>query len=322
MPATPQAYLDLRQTPLYELSPAETIAFCSAVADWLGHDEPWIRDDAAERLATAVLWERHWGEGPDAPPPSHYVERVDWLLATIESANRRHPDILPSFIRHLRYHTPSRQQLPRVLAWLDRLEHQPPLGLDINLVLGTRTLLTPPAPDWSEQAAAWLALLDHPSNWVRGCAAMMLGNWSEDDTAPSRADLFALIGEREIARPGIAGPFWSPSHAGGDWADAAWAATVTPWMMDLLERRNGPPPPFEDMPSNDIEFFLHELCSTSPTMVDRMLAGGFIELALMTATEMHGSIEGMQPRLEILAKNPDPDIAAAAARHLKLYYAS
>ena len=322
MPQNPQAYLDLRQTPLHELSPAERIAFCTAVADWLGHDEAWIRDDAAERLATAVLWERYWEDQPDLPPPSHYIERLEWLLDTIETANQLYLDVLPSFIRHLRYHTPSNQQLPPVLAWLERLEHQPPSGLDFNLVIGVRILLEPPALDWSEQAAAWIALLDHPSNWVRGCAAMMLGNWSEDDTAPSRPDLFALIGEKELARPGIAGPFWSPSHAGGDWANAEWASTVTPWMMDLLERRNGPPPPFEDMPANDIEFFLHELCSLSPEMVDRMLAGGFTALALMTATEIRGFVEGMRPRLETLAHNADSQIAAAASSHLEHYYAS
>ncbi len=322
MPADIQPYLDLRQTPLHELSLAELTAFCLAAADWLGYDEQWIRDDVAERLATAVMWERHWGEGPDVPPPAHYVERVDWLLQTIETANQRHPDILPSFIRHLRYRSPSKELTPRVLAWLDQLERQPPTGLDINLVLGTRILLTPPAPDWSEQAAVWIALLEHPSDWVRGCAAIMLGDRAEDAAPPRRADLFALIGEKEVARPGIAGPFWSSSHAGGEWADAAWANTVTPWMMDLLERRNGPPPPYEGMPSNDIEFFLHELCSTSPAMVDRMLVGGFTELALMTATEVHGPIPGMQSRLETLAQNPDREIAAAAAAHLERYYAA
>lgn len=315
VPESPQAYLELRQTPLHELSPAERIAFCSAVADWLGHAEPWIRDDATERLATAVFWERYWEDRPDLPPPGHYIERLEWLLDTIETANQSHPDVLPSFIRHLRYRNPSEQQLSHVLAWLDRLERQPPSGLDPDLVVGLRILLTPPTPDWPEQAAAWIALLDHPSNWVRGCAAIMLGNYAEEGTSPSRSDLFALIGEKELARPGIAGPFWSSSHA-----DAEWASTVTPWMMDLLERRKGPPPPFEDMASNDIEFYLHELCSLSPAMVDRMLAGGFIDLALMTATEMHGPVPGMQSRLEALAQSSDTQIAAAASRHLERYY--
>lgn len=321
MPADIQPYLDLRQTPLHELSAAELTAFCLAAADWLGYDEQWIRDDVAERLATAVMWERFWGEPSDPPSPAHYFERLAWLLQTVETANQRHPDVLPSFIRHLRYRSPSGELTPRVLAWLDNLESQPPAGLDPNLVIGTRILLTPPAPDWSEQAAAWITLLDHPSDWVRGCAAIMLGDRAEDAAPSSRADLFALIGEKEIARPGIAGPFWSRSHAGIDWADPEWANTVTPWMMDLLERRNGPPPPYEDMPSNDIEFFLHELCSTSPAMVDRMLAGGFTELALMTATEIRGPVPDMQPCLQTLANNPDTEIAAAAARHLELYYA-
>ena len=53
--------------------------------------------------------------------------------------------------------------------------------------------------------------------------------------------------------------------------------------MNLLERRRGPLP--ADMPFNDIEFYLHELCRHSPAHVRRMIDGGFLELALMTATE-------------------------------------
>lgn len=92
-------------------------------------------------------------------------------------------------------------------------------------------------------------------------------------------------------------------------------------MMDLLERRRGPIPASDDMPSNDIEFYLHELCDQSPEMVDRMLRGGFKALALMTATEMHEPVEGMKKRLQRLAHDPDPEIAQRAANHLAAHYA-
>jgi hypothetical protein len=311
-------YLKLRQTTLHLLTPAERIAFCSAVAAWLRHAESWIRADAAERLATAVFWESYRRDDPNAPHMTHYAHRTAWLLGEIEAAQLSHADILPAFIRHLRYRSPSGPQLPIVLAWFDRLEGQPPPGFDTNLVVGTRLLLVEPM-EWSVAAPNWLALLDHPSDWVRGCAAVRLGGCDDDDTAPSRTDLFAIVGGKELLRPGIAGPFWSPSHADGGGSDTE---TVILWMMDLLERRMGPPPPFEDMPSNDIDFFLHELCSFSPELVDRMLRGGFVELALMTATEIRGFVEGMRPRLETLAGNADAGVGAAASKHLELYYAA
>ena len=92
-------------------------------------------------------------------------------------------------------------------------------------------------------------------------------------------------------------------------------------MMDLLERRQGPIPTHDEMPFNDIAFYLHELCSTSPEMMQRMIDGGFIDLAFMTATEERRAVDGVKPILEQLARIDDPQIAAAAAYHLRAHYA-
>lgn len=100
-------YLKLRQTTLHLLTPAERIAFCSAVAAWLRDAESWIRADAAERLATAVFWESYRRDDPNAPHMTHYAHRTAWLLGEIEAAQLSHADILPAFIRHLRYRSPS-----------------------------------------------------------------------------------------------------------------------------------------------------------------------------------------------------------------------
>lgn len=74
------------------------------------------------------------------------------------------------------------------------------------------------------------------------------------------------------------------------------------------------------MPFNGIAFHLHELCCLSPVMVRRMMAGGHGALALTTATEIAGMVEGMQPVLEALARESDPATAQAAARHLERHY--
>jgi hypothetical protein len=54
-------------------------------------------------------------------------------------------------------------------------------------------------------------------------------------------------------------------------------------------------PVFQDMPANDIDFYVHELCSLSRDLMWRMMRGGHIELALMTATEMLERVEGVEP---------------------------
>lgn len=307
------AYLELRQTPLHSVSGKERDHFCAETAKWLTYPEHWIRKDATERLASAVLWDHH-ASAPDQ------LQRLAWLFEVILSANQTQPDVLPLFVRQLRYQVPSDPQLPVLLDWLDGLERNPPAGLDPNHAAGVRLRLAPVSDDDLDLPALWLSLLDHPSDFLRGCAALCLGEWADEDTTPSHQDLLELIGDKEILRPGIAGPYWSPSHLTGDWADRTYTVPPSLWMMDLLERRQPPVPVFDEMPGNDIDFFLHELCSFMPEMVDRMLAGGFDELAVMTATEIRDPVPGMEPRLRQLAGHENPEIARRAARHLQRHY--
>ena len=152
---------------------------------------------------------------------------------------------------------------------------------------------------------------------MRGCAAYLLGNVCDEETDPDATTLFGIIGSKERERPGIAGPFWTPQQYDMDSAD--WER-VTQWMLDLLEQRKGTPPPLSIMPFNDIEFYLHELCSHSPELMWRMLRGGHVGLALMTATEMNERVEGVQPVLEALASDADPEIAIRAKNHLAAHY--
>lgn len=307
------AYLELRQTPLHSVTGKERDHFCAETAKWLAHNERWIRKDASERLASAILWDHH-------APASEQLERLAWLFDAILVANHTQPDVLSLFVRQLRYQVPSDPQLPILLDWLDGLERNPPTGLDPNHAAGVRLRLAPISDDDPDLPALWLPLLDHPSDFLRGCAALCLGDWANEGTKPSFNELMALIGDKEILRPGIAGPFWSPSHVMEDWADTDYTVAPSLWMMDLLERRQPPVPAFDEIPSNDIDFFLHELCSFMPEMVDRMLAGGFDELAFMTATEIAGPVPGMEPRLRRLATHENPEIATRAARHLERHY--
>ena len=308
-------YHALRNTPLHELLPIQRQAYAEQVAGWLGHPQAWVRADALERLATAILWQ---GEPPGmsaSRKEQHWREEIGWLTETIEAANVTRPDVLPAFLRIMRFRNPPERFAWIMEEWFDRLEANPPAGLDTDILLGLRILNGEPE-DWHAEMPRWVVLLDHRSDWVRACAARRLGGNCDEDTNPSEAELFRLIGEKEVERPGIAGPFWSEMQfASGDKAEQAAL-----WMMDLLERRRGSVPALDDMPSNDIEFYLHELCDQSPEMVDRMLRGGFKALALMTATELNVPVDGMKKRLERLARDADPEIARRAANHLAAHY--
>eukprot|EP01036_Dinobryon_divergens_P049185 gene49185-65922_t len=269
-----QAFWDLRASPM-QFTPVQWEEHYRALVPWLVHDNAEIRSCAVERLLTAVLWAE-----PSAVPykereDANAVTRLAWLIGEVEKAHTGHADVIPIFVRRLGitgdsepFRTPSRE-------WLANLLATPRTGVRPDIVEGALLLLEPNDEDWSRQAKRWMALLDHPSDHLRACAARCLGGICDDDSVdPTEAELLAIITAKELVRPGVAGPYWSNNvlYPDGD--------SHTLWMLDLLERRQGVAPP--DMPFNDIDFYLHELCSHSPALVRRMMAGGFDELAAMT----------------------------------------
>lgn len=325
-PAERATFRTLSNTPLHEILGAERRAFEIEMARWLVHEEGWVREAAVERLATAIIWkDLPRGTRRGGAARVYWTERLGWLFGELEAANRVWPGVIQSFVDDLRFRTPSGLQIPVVLDWFDGLERDAPPGLDPAHILGARIVMMGEPRSWREEWPEswdtdwpqWVGWLDHESDWVRGCAAYRLGNGSYEESEPSWAELRGIVSEKEIARPGIAGPFWSQSHFDAKGAEAEAAAL---WMFDLLERRQGPVPAVSDMPYNDIAFYLHELCAFSPEDVDRMLRGGFVELALMTATEMREPVESMKKRLERLARVDDPEIARRAANHLAAFY--
>jgi hypothetical protein len=157
-----------------------------------------------------------------------------------------------------------------------------------------------------------IALLDHPSSRVRAEAACTLRDFDDDQIA-----LFDLIKEKELLRPGLAGPFWSKFHM-DDWRRSPIDAVA--WMLDILEHRSGPEPSLDEMGYVGIDFYLHELCSTMPEAMRRMIDGGHIELATETACEMHEVITGMEPLLIELGHHTDGRIARRARLQLAMFY--
>lgn len=302
----------LAHTPPHEFSPDQWSVYYPPMARRLHDSDPQSRLETIKQLAESVLWSEFSGRFQEAGDPSPARQRVRWLLDQIESANAVHGDVLAAFLRqlvHAGHLEPCRTPL---LEWLAALGESPRVDVDAGLAMAARISVEGDGGDRPAHLPEWLSLLDHPSDWVRACAAYRLGECDEDGEASADA-LFALIGEKEIVRPGIAGPFWSSRCFRLEGHEAAMY-----WMLDLLERRSGPAP--TDLPYNDIEFHLHEACCFSPELVERMLRGGFVRLALMTATEVHEPVEGMQSILARLAGDTDASIATAASEHLRRVY--
>ena len=205
-----EPFMRLREAPLHTYGPAQWQTYDPAMTAYLTHERRDIRAMALERLATATL---HWDyrHADDAKQKNSVLAvRVERLLAAIDEAHAMHSDVIPEFLRNLRYHGDDPHIAPQLLRWLTSVEGASPSLADPGLMRGTRILIAPRLTDDAQQTADWIAHLDDTSNWVRGCAARNLATVFDDDDDK----LVALIAAREIARPGVAGPFAGEFYSG------------------------------------------------------------------------------------------------------------
>ena len=285
--------------------------YFSAMVQWLTSDDARARTGAVERLVMATFRAE-----PNTTPfhfrdetyDEHCVARMEWLLAAVSTAQVHHLDVMPALLKTLRNHGNHPPFDTPLARWLADIEAAPSIGVDANHALGIR-LLVQPFTDWASASACLLPMLDHPATYPRACAAHRLSRRADKECAdPTEDEVIALIVDKELVRPGVLGPFWADRYDFRDHPEK------TLWLLDILERRNGSAP--FDLPFNDFDFCLHELCSTIPDLVRRMMDKGFEELAWLTATEHAAEIEGMEPILRELARSTNPAIAASAAKHL------
>ncbi len=302
------AFASLREDRLDFKFSAEWDDYYARMTPFLMSADASIRDSAVERLCMAVFWaERSNARRANA---EFSLARMHWLRGAVEGAAARNPDVRRAFLGYMRYHGGDELFAAPLCAWFaDWLA----AAADPRLRDELRGALILHA-GYSEAASReWIAALDDPSDYVRACAAKMLGEWCGETTAPTAKDLFDLIGDKDIARPGVAGPFWSGHGKALD-----GEPHPAEWMLRILATRRGAEP--DDLPFNGVDFYLHELCYSSPDAVERMLRLGCKELALETALEHRGVVPGMEPILARLGDDPAPDIAAYAIRHLAFYY--
>ena len=299
----------LRKSRLDFKTIAEWDAYYAQLLPWLSHSDLDIRKMALERVVTASFWAEPSGPIDARPPQDHMTRRVQWVFDQTDRIHAVTGDMIGLMLREMRYNWPH-TSAHIAQDWLRRLIKDPPRNVTRDVLEGTRLINQTPSRAVMKRA---LKLLDDPSNYLRACAARRLSGVEPELTEYSETELFTLIQSKEIARPGIAGPFWTEWHF--DFEDAP----IDPieWMMEILEHRTGPEP---DIPFNGIDFYLHEVCDFSPNTVRRMIALGHLRLAVETATEIHAPVAGMQAVLEDLGYNTNTGIARRAHIWLALYY--
>lgn len=308
------------KAPLHRFSPQDWARWYPRLAGLLEADDAGIRHSAAERLCMAVFWSEHARAGAARGAAADAARRrAAWLTDIVERASRRHPDLLTAFLGHLRWHG-DKEPFPEVLLpWLRDLRQRCPPDVPVEKIEGV-TILIGGLDPW--EGSRLPPAFDHPSDYVRACAAHMLGRigFGEAEDAGRGLldrDFLAELTARELERPGIAGPFWSSfCFSPSDYDDLGFDPLE--WMLEIVERRNGPEP--AGLPFNGIDFHIHELAASSPEAVRWLIAAGRDDLAAMAATEIRDEVPAMAPVLLELGNHADPGIAFAAQVHLAHYH--
>ena len=309
------SFTELRALHLHELHEAAWREYYPVMAVFLTDADPATRTSAVERLSMAVFSAEESAERQARKDGRGWQldqeARFAWFRAEIETAHNRFNDVIPVFLKRLSFTGDDWVLMRPLRGWLGAMRDAPPPGVAPDKVEAALLRLRSFDEDSVDDKAHLIALLDHPSNAVRATAAYHLSDFARDDIG-----LFDLIKEKELARPGIAGPFWTEFHFDSRYRPI----DPIPWMMDILERRSGPEPSLDEMGYNGIDFYLHEVCDGSPETIRRMIDGGHIELAVETATEMHCVMPGMDLLLIELGHHADSAIAKRARLHLAMYY--
>ncbi len=308
----------LLTAPLHKFQPDDWPDWYERVAPLLKRGDANVRAAAMERLSMAVFWAEH-SLSPGKPGATDDAKRrrAAWLLGLVDEASRTHPDVGIFLLDQLRYKGDEPPFIEVILPWLHALQKQQPAGVPLEKVEGAIVLMGG-LGRWGKSLLP--PLLDHESDYVRACAAHMLGRAGCGDTGNGRcnADFIAGLTAKELARPGIAGPFWSAAGmTPGDFSELVGLDAVE-WMLGIIERRKGAEPGC--MPFNGIDFHIHELAADNPGAIRRLIAAGRVDLALMAATEIRDEAAGMGPLLEELGAHADPGVAVPAQIHLARYH--
>jgi len=182
-------------------------------------------------------------------------------------------------------------------AWLDSLEKDK--IVDVNYISAMRVKLLEKS-NWDEVKEQLFKLLDHEALYLRSMAANIIGKiyheHSKGELEPPLSEIVKLIAEKELKRPGIAGPLMSPYFNGDEkyFEDEAGIADIKEWIFKLLEARTDKDP--LDLACNDLDFFIHEMVETGDD-IKRLIRAGYLFWAEHAVDDLNGC-EGIKKKLD------------------------
>lgn len=287
----------------------------------LATDDPEVVDLALERTASALWYEKYMprpncGEGGNKPG-----ERLSDVLATLG----RRPDVsdrLLTFVRHTRLLAKDNEFRMAFRDWLDDFRPTAEAAEEWDIAaLAARIRVGAFGGDWATASPHLTNLLDHPSRHVRACAAATLGELIADTGEQFVFfELMKDIHDRELERPGIAGPFYGCIYRELDELAGNEQAYVKNWMLSILENRKAPEPDLLDFHFNGIDFHAHELFSGDPEGVRELIRIGRMDIAVAAASDENERIEGMENVLIELGNSDDSETCRRASWHLAYCY--
>lgn len=332
-----ESFESLLRASFYCFSSEDWTAWYPKAAGLLEIDDATVRSFAVRRLCAAVF--RAEGSSFDAPAAVRagakrqrgswlidFVERQDakrqrasWLIDVVERAGQRHTDVLLALLDEFRWHGDSSPFPDILLPWLRDLRQRRPLNVPAERIDGAMLLIGGLDP-WD--GSLFPPILDHPSDYVRACAAHILpgtlmGEGWNYELGWFDPTIVAELTAKEIERPGIAGPFYSSCGFMSLNYDGLGFDPLD-WMLDIIERRKSSEP--ADLPFKGIDSMAYRSAATRPESVRRLMAAGRIDLASMAATEFRDKLPAMVPVLLELGDHVDASIASAAQIHLAHYH--
>jgi hypothetical protein len=209
------------------------------------------------------------------------------------------------------------------LDWTDSFQPPPDAaGEWAEAALTIRVRLGAFGDDWKSASPHLTDLLDHSSIQVRACAAVALGELITGDSIEHAGlgELLRDIHDKEIERPGIAGPFYGVICYHLDEFPGDGQALIKSWMLSILESRKVPEPPFLGFHFNGIDFHAHELFAGDPDGIRELMRVGRTDIAVAAAGDTNGLVEGMEDVLIELGNSNDAEVCRCASWHLTYHY--
>ncbi len=285
------------------------------------HEPPDILGFAVETAAQALWAEKMQAYRQKDFKPGLPEQRLPGILKAIALRGEQIPLIIEAFCYHTQIMAEDKPYRSLILQWLDELEHGKKTKIGATSLLTAKIILKVFGHTWSKAKDSLLSFLDHDDLMVRAYAADQIGQfYAEDESMPPLDSMMDMVKQKDIERPGIAGPFWGAICFDFENIKKELNPEIYPveWMFDILKQRKSAEPELRHF--NGIDFYAHELFAGSARLIQRLIDLHRTDIAIAAATEWRDKIEALEPILVKLGYNNDQEIVRQASWHLAYHY--